>query len=235
MYVLRFTGFAHTAAWFLAITFVSVLTYIAVVARHLYLHVASEATVAVGHGQRPSSQPALAQKVGQNGSTLELRWSPVSGRIQNATVGILNINDGPITRQIVLDQAQLRSGRIVYAPVSGDATFDLKVTDSTSHNIAESIRALASSSGAASIGSLLKHRGAVSSLDSSNSPDSSRRSSQPIAASPLDGISKKQLPIGRARSGNRVSAARKRSVSKLRERKSGGQVLKHKSSQEPED
>jgi hypothetical protein len=58
MYMLRFTGSVRTAAWFLAIIIVSVLTYIAVIAGHLYLepvllHVASEAAAGVGHGQRP--------------------------------------------------------------------------------------------------------------------------------------------------------------------------------------
>jgi hypothetical protein len=222
-YMPRFTGFVRTAVWFLATIIVSVLIYSTA---RLYLkpllpHFASEASAGVHHGQQLSSQTALALKVSQNGSALELQWRPDSAAIQNATGGTLNINDGAITRQIDLDQAQVRSGRIVYTPVSDDVTFDLKVMDSASHSIADSIRVLGSASGAASIGSLVERRSAAPLRDRS------RKLSQSATASPLGGVAKKESLIGRAPSGNQVSAAAQES--------SGGQALKDKSILEAED
>jgi hypothetical protein len=119
------------------------LTYIAA---HLYLtptlpHAAAQAVaapVANAH-ESDSSRDTLALAVSQHGTALELQWDPLLPAIQSAVGANLVINDGVSTRQMELNRAQLRSGRVAYTPVFGDITFRLEVVNSTSHSIAESI------------------------------------------------------------------------------------------------
>lgn len=94
-----------------------------------------------GTGEDPSS---LALRVERNGGQLLLTWNRNATLLQTAQRAILSITDGEHREDVELDLTQLRSGSIVYSPLTSDVSFRLEVTDLTKgKSLSESVRVLA--------------------------------------------------------------------------------------------
>jgi hypothetical protein len=91
----------------------------------------------------PSDAAPLALRVTRSGVDLVLSWNPAAPAIKKADRAAVAITDGQQRTEISLDRGQLKDGRIVYSPVSGDIDFRLEVTD-VARGIAlrESVRVL---------------------------------------------------------------------------------------------
>ena len=97
------------------------------------------------------SRPTVAQ---QDSSPLSLRVERTSGGmlltwnrdlavIQKATKVVLSISDGDRHENIQLDPNQVRTGSILYPPITGDVSFQMEVTDPRqSKTTSESLRVL---------------------------------------------------------------------------------------------
>lgn len=73
-----------------------------------------------------------------------LSWKKDSEIIASARRGVLSITDGETKEDVELDQNQLRTGAITYAPITNDVSFRLEVIDpKTGRAVSESLRALA--------------------------------------------------------------------------------------------
>jgi protein TonB len=85
----------------------------------------------------------LALRVEPSGSDLLLTWNKNSTVIANATHGVLSINDGDRHENYDMDGKQLKTGNIVYAPQTGDVSFNLEVTgNNQTKTVTESVRSL---------------------------------------------------------------------------------------------
>lgn len=73
-----------------------------------------------------------------------LSWRKDAEIIAGARRGVLSITDGETKEDVELDQGQLRTGAITYAPITNDVSFRLEVIDpKTGRAVSESLRALA--------------------------------------------------------------------------------------------
>ena len=93
----------------------------------------------------------------QDSSSLQLRtertageilltWNRDSDAIRNASKAVLSITDGAQHEDVQLDLNQLRTGSIVYPPVSGDVTFKMEVQSTNGgKTVSESLRVLGNS------------------------------------------------------------------------------------------
>jgi TonB family protein len=87
---------------------------------------------------------SLGLKVETNAGQLLLSWNRKAPLIATATRGTLSIMDGDHKEDVDLDLGSLRSGSIVYSPMTNDVSFRLEVTDAkTGKSQAESVRRLA--------------------------------------------------------------------------------------------
>ncbi|HVX67113.1 MAG TPA: energy transducer TonB, partial [Bryobacteraceae bacterium] len=87
---------------------------------------------------------SLALRVERNVGQILLSWNRASTLVQNATRATLLITDGDHTESVDLDLGQLRTGSIVYSPMTNDVSFRLEITDQKSGKIVgESVRVLA--------------------------------------------------------------------------------------------
>jgi TonB family protein len=85
----------------------------------------------------------LSLRVERTSGGLQLSWDLHSPVIQGATKVMLGITDGDRHENIQLDPNQVRSGSIVYPPISGDVSFQMEVTDPHQTKItSESLRVL---------------------------------------------------------------------------------------------
>lgn len=77
----------------------------------------------------PDAKNELNFAVERDGGALVLHWNPESGLIATAKNAILRIEDNNQSKNFDLDLEQLRFGKIVYFPSSGDVNFRLEVID----------------------------------------------------------------------------------------------------------
>jgi len=70
---------------------------------------------------------ALRLAVSEHGDNLHLTWDRRAPALRRAQRGILIIADGDETRALELDAAQLRSGSVIYRPLSGSVRFRLEL------------------------------------------------------------------------------------------------------------
>jgi TonB family protein len=85
---------------------------------------------------------SLALRVEPSGTDLMLTWSKTSEAIANAAQGVLSITDGDRHEHYDMDANQLKTGSIVYSPVTGDVSFKLEVTGKNQTTTAESVHSL---------------------------------------------------------------------------------------------
>jgi protein TonB len=89
-------------------------------------------------------QDSLSLRVERNAGQLLLSWNRESAAIRNAQRAILSILDGDHKEDVELVLAQLRSGSIVYSPITNDVAFRLEVTNlQQGKSLSESVRVLA--------------------------------------------------------------------------------------------
>jgi TonB family protein len=70
----------------------------------------------------------LALKVDRNGADVVITWNRDSDAVKKADHAVLSISDGPQHENVEMDLAQLRTGSIVYTPVTGDVVFRMEVS-----------------------------------------------------------------------------------------------------------
>jgi protein TonB len=89
-------------------------------------------------------QPAdLSLRVEPSGTDLLLTWNKNCNAVADATHGVLSINDGERHENYDMDAAQLKTGSIVYTPVTGDVSFKMEVTEKNqTKTVTESVRSL---------------------------------------------------------------------------------------------
>jgi protein TonB len=86
---------------------------------------------------------ALNLKVERSGGQLLLSWNRSLPLLQTAQRAILSITDGDHREDVEMDLGQLRSGSIVYSPITNDVSFRLEVTDlKNGKSVSESVRVL---------------------------------------------------------------------------------------------
>lgn len=94
----------------------------------------------------PVSAPdasALGLRVERSGGQLLLSWNRSLPLLQTAQRAILTISDGDHREDVEMDLGQLRSGSIVYSPITSDVSFRLEVTDlKNGKSVSESVRVL---------------------------------------------------------------------------------------------
>jgi hypothetical protein len=83
----------------------------------------------------------IALKVLQQGTDLSLRWNHNSTLISNAESGRLTIYDGG-TREFALDKNHIRSGSIVYSPVSDHILIQLDIQTREHRTVRESVQVI---------------------------------------------------------------------------------------------
>ncbi|MCS7314579.1 MAG: TonB family protein [Bryobacterales bacterium] len=97
-------------------------------------------------GRTPASQPETASlnlRVERSGGQLLLSWNRSLPLLQTAQRAILSISDGDHREDVEMDLGQLRSGSIVYSPITSDVSFRLEVTDlKNGKSVSESVRVL---------------------------------------------------------------------------------------------
>jgi len=97
-------------------------------------------------GVQPSAAPdasSLALRVERSGGQLLLSWNRSLPLLQTAQRAILSISDGDHREDVEMDLGQLRSGSIVYSPITSDVSFRLEVTDlKNGKSVSESVRVL---------------------------------------------------------------------------------------------
>ncbi|HEY7302929.1 MAG TPA: TonB family protein [Bryobacteraceae bacterium] len=73
---------------------------------------------------------------------LDLTWKRRALDRAKAQSAQLTINDGPISKQLTIDSAQLRSGTLTYFPNGLDVQFRLEINLDRGHSVAESVRVI---------------------------------------------------------------------------------------------
>jgi protein TonB len=94
--------------------------------------------------QQTTQADALSLRVERNAGQLLLTWNRNASAIQTASRATLTINDGDHREDADLDLGLLRSGNVVYTPITNDVSFRLEVTDvQGGKSVSESMRVLA--------------------------------------------------------------------------------------------
>lgn len=113
----------------------------------LLLVLAAGAYFAFFRGRPAGTQTAdagLSLRVERNAGQLVLTWNRNAPVISNAQKSTLSITDGDHKEDVDLDLGTLRSGSIVYSPITNDVGFRLEVIGANGGSpIGESVRALA--------------------------------------------------------------------------------------------
>ncbi len=73
---------------------------------------------------------------------LDLTWNRRAAELENAKSAKLTIIDGALFREVNMDNAQLRSGKLTYFPNSADVQFRLEVNLDNARSLAEWVRVL---------------------------------------------------------------------------------------------
>ena len=85
----------------------------------------------------------LSLRVERTSGGMLLTWNRDLAVIQRATKVVLSISDGDRHENIQLDPNQVRTGSILYPPITGDVSFQMEVTDpNQSKTTSESLRVL---------------------------------------------------------------------------------------------
>jgi hypothetical protein len=104
----------------------------------------SVAAICLYHDRQTASlQSGLPLKlsVTENRNQLDVTWNRTVPAIVYARRGVLSIMDGPVHQYLELTGEQLRTGKVHYAPVSGDVKLRLEVFSEGQKQVGESIRA----------------------------------------------------------------------------------------------
>lgn len=95
------------------------------------------------HAAAPQDSSPLSLRVERTSGGMLLTWNRDLPVIQSATKVVLSITDGDRHENIQLDPNQVRTGSILYPPVTGDVSFQMEVTDPhQSKTTSESLRVL---------------------------------------------------------------------------------------------
>lgn len=91
----------------------------------------------------PQDSSPLSLRVERTSGGMLLTWNRDLPVIQSATKVVLSISDGDRHENIQLDPNQVRTGSILYPPITGDVSFQMEVTDPhQSKTTSESLRVL---------------------------------------------------------------------------------------------
>ena len=107
---------------------------------YLYLGRGGQKGAGVAAGPEAGS---LALRVERNAGQLLLSWNREASAVKMAQRAVLSISDGDRKEGIELDPAQLRSGSIVYSPITNDVSVRLEVIDTKQAKFSESVRVIA--------------------------------------------------------------------------------------------
>ena len=86
-----------------------------------------------------TSSPIRLQVVHAPGGQLDLSWNQSAPQFSVARGAKMTIVDGPVNRELSLDNLQLRSGKVTYFPHGSDVQFRLEVYLGDDHSVAESV------------------------------------------------------------------------------------------------
>ena len=89
------------------------------------------------------SKSALGLKAQRSGNDLQLSWDRNAPILLKATAGRLSITDGSIHKNLDLDLSELRSGSILYSPITDNVVLRLDVMGAGSATTSESVRIVA--------------------------------------------------------------------------------------------
>ncbi len=84
----------------------------------------------------------LSLRVERTSGGMLLSWNRDLPAIQNATKVVLSITDGERHENIQLDPNQVRTGSILYPPITGDVSFQMEVISPKQATTSESLRVL---------------------------------------------------------------------------------------------
>ena len=88
-------------------------------------------------------ETGLALRIERNAGDILLTWNRDADAIKHASRAVLAINDGQQHENVEMDLAQLRTGSIVYSPVTSDVVFQMEVTAAgQSQPVSETVRVL---------------------------------------------------------------------------------------------
>lgn len=96
-------------------------------------------------GSVPAGTPdsGLALRIERNAGDILLTWNREAEVIKHASRAVLAIHDGSQNENVEMDLSQLRTGSIVYSPLTSDVVFQMEVTaEGQSHPVAETVRVL---------------------------------------------------------------------------------------------
>ena len=126
--------------WILAAALGAMVLGTSATAAHQWYGPANRANVAERNGANAGS---MGLKVNRSGNDFEVSWDRLSAAVQQSTSAKLTISDGALSRAVTLSGAQLREGRILYAPLFDELTFRLEVANRDLGATAESVQVLA--------------------------------------------------------------------------------------------
>ncbi len=84
----------------------------------------------------------LDLQVARHGTDLELTWNRSLEALEGNARGEMRINDNGYRSEILLDASQIRNGRILYVPRSGDVEVSLQVKTAGGATLADTLRVL---------------------------------------------------------------------------------------------
>jgi periplasmic protein TonB len=90
-----------------------------------------------------TAETGLALRIERNAGDILLTWNRDAEAIKHASRAVLAINDGPQHENVEMDLSQLRTGSIVYSPVTSDVVFQMEITAAgQSQPVSETVRVL---------------------------------------------------------------------------------------------
>jgi protein TonB len=90
-----------------------------------------------------TTETGLALRIERNAGDILLTWNRDAEVIKHASRAVLAINDGPQHENVEMDLSQLRTGSIVYSPVTSDVVFQMEVTAAGQRQpVSETVRVL---------------------------------------------------------------------------------------------
>ncbi len=90
-------------------------------------------------GGSSAQEYSLALSVTRNGDNLSVKWDGQSPVIGAAQRGVLEIEDGSVTKPVDLDQSQLHNGSLIYRNSSSLVRFRLTVYPQARVSVTETI------------------------------------------------------------------------------------------------
>lgn len=90
----------------------------------------------------PVSHSSLRMHVEVQGERVLVSWDPRASGVQQASGGLLTIEDAGQKSEFPLDATQAANGSVLYRPASGDVTFRLQIHDASGAVFNDSLRVL---------------------------------------------------------------------------------------------